>query len=113
MHSHQSCGREERIWFPTACGEVAHPWCVKCGVVKNISDDKAKRMGYWINILTEIANYFGIAKVQQRLAIKALEAYDGFEDTYAMTGSAQKKIFAEIVKKYFKLNERTVYSFIC
>ena len=113
MHCHQSCSKEQRIWLPVSNGDlVPHPWCIKCGAIKNISDDKAKRMGYWTNVMAEIAEYFKISKVQQRLAIKELETYDGFEDTYAMTFSAQKKIFAEILKKYFGLNEITIESFI-
>ncbi len=113
MHIHQSCGGNERIWLPIeGIGLAPHPWCVKCGVVKNISPDKAKRLGYWVNIMAEIADNFKITKVQQRLAIKELQSYDGFEDTYAMTFSAQRKIFIQILKKYFNLGETTINSFI-
>ena len=73
MHQHQSCGRGEEIWFPVeGIGLIPHPWCIKCGVVKNISDDKAKRLGYWINVLSDIVNNFKLTKVQQRLIIKAV-----------------------------------------
>ncbi|MCD6473975.1 MAG: hypothetical protein J7K47_03605 [Thermoplasmata archaeon] len=113
MHNHQSCGKEQRAWLPLPNGSVApHPWCVKCGVVKNLTEDRAKKMGYWMNLLAEIASSFGISRAQRRLAALALQAYDGFDDMYSMTGEAQKKVFAKVIKKYFGISESVVYSFV-
>jgi len=110
---HQSCGKGQRAWLPLPNGSVApHPWCVKCGAVKNLTDDRAKKMGYWMNLLAEIAKFYGISRVQRRRAALALLAYDGFDDVYSMTGEAQKRVFASIIKKYFGLSESVVYSFI-
>ena len=35
-----------------------------------------------------------------------------FEDLYVITGSAQKEVFIKTVKKYCKLNESMIYSYI-
>lgn len=117
MCSHKSCGNEERIWLPVRTDGksevVPHPWCIKCGMIKNISSDRAKGMGYWTNILSTISYHFNITEVQKRLVIKELESYDGFADTYSMTYSAQQRIFINVVKKYFNLTEQTIYSFLC
>ena len=117
MCSHKSCGIEQRIWLPVRSDGksevVPHPWCVRCGMIKNISSDRAKRMGYWINILSSISDHFNITQAQKRLVVKELESYDGFDDVYSMTYSSQQKIFIEVVKKYFNLTEQTIYSFLC
>ena len=117
MCSHRSCGTEQKIWLPVRndgkSEVVPHPWCIKCGMVKNISSDRAKKMGYWINILSYISNRFNITQAQKRLVVKELESYDGFDDTYSMRGSSQQKIFVEVVKKYLNIREETIYSFLC
>ncbi|KAA0002886.1 MAG: hypothetical protein FE044_02315 [Thermoplasmata archaeon] len=113
MHQHKSCGKEQRAWLPLPNGSVApHPWCVKCGVVRNLTDDRAKKLGYWMNMMAEIANSYKISKAQRRLAAMELQSHDGFDDAYSMTGEAQKRIFASIIKKYFGINESITYSFI-
>jgi len=117
MCSHRSCGTEQKIWLPVRndgkSEVVPHPWCIKCGMVKNISSDRAKKMGYWINILSYISNRFNITQAQKRLVVKELESYDGFDDAYSMRGSSQQKIFVEVVKKYLNIREETIYSFLC
>ena len=57
-------------------GLKPHPYCIHCGVVKNISPDRAKPLGYYVNELAKMP----ITKLQMRLIIKELEAL-GFDDT--------------------------------
>ena len=124
---HESCGRENRIWLPkysqmsddtrdissSSRSDIAlHHWCVNCGCIKNISDDRPKRMGYWMNILSGIATDQSLSQIQKRLVVKELESYEHFEDLYGITGSAQKEIFVKTLKKYCKLNESMIYSYI-
>ena len=67
--SHKDCSREHRIWLPetvtssedqrTTSGAnksdiSLHYWCELCGCIQNISDDRPKKIGYWINILSKI-----------------------------------------------------------
>ena len=114
--SHKSCGREKRVWLPTndylGADINLHPWCVYCGVVKNVSDDKAHKLGYWLNILSSIANRFSLKQVQKHLISKELVSYDCFNDTYGISGFLQKELFKKIVKKYCNINARSVDSFI-
>ena len=101
---HNSCGREEKIWLPTSSSfrsEAAlHPWCLHCGLVKNISDDRPYKIGYWMNVLSRVAQRFSITQCQKRLMAKELELHTCFSDPYGITGSSQKEAFLKIVGKY-------------
>ena len=101
--NHKSCGAAEKVWLPyeyegRSRGLKPHSYCIHCGVVKNISDDKAKPMGYYTNRLARMP----ITKVQMRLIVKELENTD-FDDAYFMTKSEQEKIFSSVVQKYRKV----------
>ena len=100
---HESGGAAEKVWLPyefegRSRGLKPHSYCIHCGVVKNISADRAKPMGYYTNILARR----GITKVQMRLIVKELENAD-FDDSYSMTGSEQEKVFSSVVQKYYKV----------
>ena len=100
---HESCGAAEKVWLPyelegRSRGLKPHSYCIHCGVVKNISPDRAKPMGYYTNMLARMP----ITKVQMRLIVKELESMD-FDDAYSMTGgSEQGKVFSSVVQKYCK-----------
>ena len=93
-------------------GIEKHPYCAKCGTIKNITSDHAKAMGYYINILAEmrktliLENKKGkgmIGKLtdsQLRLIVKELLEMGDFEDKYWRTKSSQKKIFINVMRKY-------------
>jgi hypothetical protein len=125
---HKSCGREERVWLPRDIktsdfmkfngksfryDDVAlHHWCIKCGCIKNISDDRPKKIGYWINLLSAITKKYKITQTQKRLICKELGSYEFFDDIYGITGSAQREIFIKTVRKYCGINERIIDSYI-
>ena len=103
---HENCGAVEKVWLPFEFEErqrglKPHPFCIHCGVVKNMSADRAKPMGFYTNILARMQ----ITKVQIRLIIKELESID-FDDVYSMTGSEQKRVFNRVVKKYYNVSEQ-------
>ena len=103
---HESCGAVERVWLPYESegrnrGLKPHPYCIHCGVVKNISSDRAKPMGYYMNILAKMP----ITKVQMRLIIRDLENMD-FDDAYSMRGSRQEKVFSSVVQKYCNVSQQ-------
>ena len=112
---HENCGSADKVWLPYEVdglnkGLKPHPYCVRCGTVKNISSDRARSIGYYINVLARIGRRTGcITKVQMRLIAKELEGIDGFDDSYSMTGHAQKNIFINVVKKYCNLSEHLIY----
>ena len=101
---HSGCDRKNRLWLPTNDfygGDIKlHPWCIHCGVIKNISDDTAHRLGYWINILSKISDRFSLKQVQKRLIAKELTNHELFSDIYGVTGCAQKELFIKILRKY-------------
>jgi hypothetical protein len=125
--SHESCSREHRIWLPKTINYLEnmrstsssgrsdvslHYWCVLCGNIQNISDDRSKKIGYWINILSKMTRECSLTQSQKRLIIMELESNEPFEDMYGTTGSAQRKVFVNAVKKYCNLCESTIDSFI-
>jgi hypothetical protein len=112
--SHQSCSKEKQEWLPIFdCNDIArHPWCVHCGVVKNISGDRFYKLGYWMNVLSKIANRYSLKQVQKRNIAKELASHELFNDDYCIDCSAQKTIFINIVKRYCKLNTNCIESFI-
>jgi len=94
--------------------EVAlHPWCIHCGLVKNISDDKSRKIGYWINVLSKISNRFSITQSQKRLIVKELMTYEEFEDPYGITSYSQRELFFKIIKKHCNINTHNLNSFVC
>ena len=97
---HESCGVTENIWLPyeyegLSRGLKPHPYCIHCGMVKNISSDRAKPMGYYTNMLARMS----ITKVQMRLIVKELERIY-FDDPYSLTRFDQEKVFNHVVQKY-------------
>jgi hypothetical protein len=112
---HESCGAAEKVWLPyefegRSRGLKPHPYCIHCGVLKNISSssaDRAKPLGYYTNILARL----GITKVQIRLIVKELERMN-FDDIYSMTRSEQEGLFIRGVKKYSKVPEDTIRAFL-
>jgi hypothetical protein len=125
--SHENCGREQRIWLPkkiiisdnkkTASSNnysdvSLHHWCILCGCIENISDDRGKNIGYWINILSKIAKEFLITQSQKRLIVNELSNYECFDDLYCITGSAQREGFVKVIKKYSGLSENIINSYI-
>ncbi len=103
---HRDCGCAERVWLPlSGCMLEKHPYCANCGVVKNISSDRGKRLGYFTNMLAAMCYKGYLTSVQMRLIVKKLEALEIFEDTYGTTGEWQKKLFIDTVKSYSGISE--------
>jgi hypothetical protein len=116
QHKHEDCPLTQMEWLPPSSPEVERvplqhkPFCKHCGVVKNIGSDRARKLGYFATALGRLRtridkehdrSVFSIAKLteaQVRFVIKRIEAVDGFDDPYAMTFSAQQRIFEELVR---------------
>lgn len=106
---HKLCGNIQKVWLPYEYrghlkGLKSHPYCLKCGVIKNISSDRAKPLGYYMNILSRLS----ITKVQTRLIAKDMEEFWDFEDIFSITSFLQEQVFINIVKKYSSLSEHTI-----
>lgn len=102
--SHTVCGREHRIWVPMDTSRYAsiqrHPYCTLCGVVKNISDDQSKGIGYWMNKLALISSQLDLTQCQKRRIAKDLERHEYLHDTFGAFGSGQQEVFLKIVSKH-------------
>jgi len=116
---HKDCGNIDKIWLPyilreNPLGLKSHSYCVKCGYIKNIGSDKARGIGYYINILSYMEKRLKIpgSSVRKRLVAKELENIRDFEDEYSMDRYKQEKIFIDIVKKYFHLHDTMIQSFL-
>ena len=112
--THISCDKE---WLPAANGLLGlHPYCMRCGAVKNVSSDRGRKLGYFANAIHNLKNHlsrrnFKISQAQIRLIMK--EFIDGgFDDVYSVSFSIQKKAFIQIVKKYIRVSEETVGCFV-
>ena len=114
---HENCKQEEKIWLPVEYSrgaEVAlHPWCIHCGTVKNISDDKPMKIGFWINILSKLSYQFSLTQCQKRLITNELKSHKEFNDIYGITGSSQKELFVMLVKKYCNICKANIDTHLC
>ena len=92
---HECCGAAEKVWLAyevegRSRGLKPQSYCIHCGVVEKMSSKskskKAKRMGYYMNILARL----GITKVQIRLIAKELERMY-LDNVNSMTRKQQEK----------------------
>ncbi len=82
--NHESCGSIEKVWLPFVVngqtkGLKSHSYCIHCGVIKNLSYEKLRDIGYYMNVLSKINKHvIKISKVQLRLIALELEKNDDF-----------------------------------
>jgi len=101
--SHQICSKEKSIWFPTKdlySSVEKHLYCTNCGVIQNITEDRPKAVGYWMNKLGSLSVELGLTQCQKRLIAKDIEMNSYFHDTFSSYGSSQKKMFIHIISSY-------------
>lgn len=134
---HVDCKREDSIWIPinqnnhlyrmvsmygssitqgkaegrSTSDIIPHPYCVKCGVIKNLNmDDSAKPLGYWLEGLNRLVRRRAITHVQRRLITQQLLDEPYFADTYAVCRSAQTSFFVENVSSVCSLSSEEIES---
>jgi len=109
---HQNCGGREKIWMPYSFrdrnrGLKPHPYCIHCGQVKNLSSERPRDVGYYLNLVASLGLRYKIAKVQMRLI--ALEmAREELADFYGMDRHQQEELFVNIVTRNLNVHERAV-----
>ncbi len=109
---HRNCGSSEKVWLPyffegRERGLKPHPYCAECGLVKNLSSQRPRDLGYYMNIVGELGKRFKITQIQIRLI--ALEmAKQEMDDPYGMDREQQEKLFVNIVIRYLNVPERVV-----
>ncbi len=102
-------------WLPLLQRETEltlslHPYCDECGMVRNIGPDRPKKLGYYVDKLSDIERYLKkedskggkskMTEVHKRLIVKEMEEEEVFNDLYGVLATTQEKKFVEIVKKY-------------
>jgi hypothetical protein len=106
-HEHADCGHGEMVWLPPSSAEVEQrplvrkSFCLRCGLVRNVGSDRARPIGYWVQVVIRVRaalerehrrSPHAIAKLpsaQVRLILRDILQTPGFDDPYAMTKSAQ------------------------
>jgi hypothetical protein len=116
---HIECASIEKVWLPHILREhpkglKSHPFCIRCGMIKNIGSDKAKGRGYYINVISQIQKHLKIpgSTVRMHLVVKELEKIEDFDDSFSMTKYNQEKILISIIKKYYQIPEITIQRFL-
>ena len=110
--THRTCGSVEKVWLPyyfdkRVRGLKPHPYCIECGLVKNLSFERRHSIGYFMNVLADLGKEFKVAQVQMRLVAIELEK-QGIEDSFGMDRHQQEKLFIEIAKRILNIPERVV-----
>ncbi len=106
-----------REWLPVINGVMKlHPHCQSCGTVKNISSDQGKGIGYFTNSLGRLKEYlerkgYRVTQTQIRLIVREFEKR-GLSDAYSIPFSHQKAAFVEITRKYIRVSEDVLESFV-
>lgn len=87
-----------------------HPYCDHCGMVRNVGPDRPRKLGYYVDKLSELERYLKnedekrgknkLTEVHKRLIVKELGEEEVFNDLYGVLASTQEQKFVEIVKKY-------------
>ncbi len=109
---HKNCGSSEKVWLPYIFdgrerGLKPHPYCADCGLVKNLSSQRPRDMGYYMNIVGELGKRFKITQIQTRLIALEMDKQE-LSDAYGLDRKQQEKLFVEIVIRYLNVPERVV-----
>ncbi len=113
---HKSCGSSEKVWLPYSFegrerGLKPHPFCTDCGLVKNLSSERPREVGYYMNVIASLGKRYKVAQVQMRLIAQEMEK-ERLDDAYGMDRQQQEKLFLNIVKRVLNIPERAVAEFL-
>ncbi len=113
---HKNCGSGEKVWLPYIFdgrdrGLKPHPYCSDCGMAKNLSSQRPRDLGYYMNIVGKLGKRFKITKIQIRLIAQEMERQE-MDDAYGLDRKQQEKLFVNIIIKYLNVPERAVLEFI-
>jgi hypothetical protein len=109
---HQISGSKEKIWLPYYYegrdrGLKPHPFCTECGLIKNLSSDRPRSIGYFMNVIAELGEHYKIAQVQTRLIVLEMEK-QSMDDRFGIDRQQQEKLFIEITTRILNVPARAV-----
>lgn len=122
---HDESHKDESIWVKPDISERVHSpaqkrsYCKKCGKVKYIGSARAKKMGYYVNLLKEIQRKGDVlyrrkitkhrlTQVQIRLILKELREDEYFSDHFCTHSYSQWDRFRKTLKKYCPLPDEAI-----
>ena len=109
---HRISGSKEKVWLPYYYegrdrGLKPHPYCTECGLIKNLSSERPRGLGFFMNVIAELGKRHKIAQVQIRLIALEMERLS-LEDKFGMDRMQQEKLFIEITTRILNVPERAV-----
>ncbi len=109
---HKISGSREKIWLPyyfegRERGLKPHPYCTECGLIKNLSSDKPRSQGYFMNLIAELGERHKIAQIQTRLIALEMEKLE-LDDKFGMNRQQQEDLFVEITTRILNLPAKAV-----
>lgn len=112
---HKVCGKERNIWFPTTDRYSAvkrHKYCIECGKIQNLSEDRPRPIGYWMNKLGLLSYALNLTQCQKRLIAKEIENSEYFQDMFSSFGASQRALFIKIMSSYCDVSTVDFDSFL-
>lgn len=113
---HKISGSREKIWLTyyfegRERGLKPHPYCTECGLIKNLSSEKPRSVGYFMNLIAELGSRHKIAKIQIRLIALEMERL-ALDDKFGMDRKQQEDLFVEITTRILNVPARSVFELI-
>jgi hypothetical protein len=109
---HKLSGSKEKVWMPYFSdgrerGLKPHPYCIECGLIKNLSSDRPHSLGFFMNVISELGQHYKIAKVQIRLIALEIDR-QALEDKFGMDRKQQEELFIDITTRILNVPARAV-----
>jgi len=109
---HNISGSKEKVWLPyyyegRERGLKPHPYCVECGLIKNLSSDKPHNPGFFMNVIAKLGRHHKITQVQIRLIALEMEKQMLY-DQFGLDRQQQEKLFVDIVTRILNVPGRVV-----
>lgn len=86
-----------------------HPYCEKCGLVRNVGPDKPRKVGFYMDVLSRIEKHlkrehdkggkYKLTETHKRLIVKKIQDEEVFFDLYGVMASTQEEKFIDIIKE--------------
>jgi len=86
-----------------------HPYCEKCGLVRNVGPDRPRKVGFYMEVLSRIEKHlkeehdkggkYKLTEAHKRLMVKKIQDDEVFFDLYGVMASTQEERFMEIVQE--------------
>jgi len=113
---HKISGSREKIWLTyyfegRERGLKPHPYCIECGLVMNLSSERPRSIGYFMNIIAEIGIRHKVAKIQTRLIAQEMERL-ALDDKFGMDRMQQENLFVEITTRILNIPARAVFELL-